>query len=117
MEKLKGLKIEEDEIMISFDIEALFPSVPREYAYKLLVEWIDSQNISNQEAELCARLVKLVLDQRWLQFWGEIFSLVDGLFIGNSLSSILTEAWRSKWGKKVGFQEHGCGMSSIFLQL
>ncbi len=68
------MKIEEDEIMISFDIEALFPSVPRDDAYKLLVEWIDSQNISNQGAELCARLVKLVLDQRWLQFRGEIFS-------------------------------------------
>ncbi len=60
--------------MTSFDIEALFPSVPKDDAFKLLVEWIDNQSISDQEAELCTRLVKLVLDQRWLQFRDEIFS-------------------------------------------
>jgi len=35
--------------------------------------------------------VKLVLDQRWLQFGEKIYRQKDGLFIGNSLSPIFTE--------------------------
>jgi len=90
-DNVQNWKLRDDERLVSFDVEALFPSIPVQEAYDLCAEWIESQNISDDKAMKCTKLVKLVLDQRWLQFGEKIYRQKDGLFIGNSLSPILTE--------------------------
>jgi hypothetical protein len=93
VQKLKGITIEEDEVLVSFDVETLYPSVPVGESSVLLKEWIMGQNISNREAELCCRLVDIVLEQRWIQHDELLLLLQEGLFIGSSLSSILSEVF------------------------
>jgi hypothetical protein len=90
---LQQVEIGEDEIMISFDIEALFPSIPMEEATLLLKEWICDQNISDKEAALTSGLVDIALKQRWLQYEDKIMKQRDGTFIGNGLSSMITEVF------------------------
>ncbi len=40
VQKLEEVTLEEDEIMVLFDVEALYPSVPVEESSLLLKEWI-----------------------------------------------------------------------------
>jgi hypothetical protein len=93
IEKLKQEEIGEDEMMISFDIEALFPSIPMEEATLLLREWICDQDIPDKVVMMVSGLVEIALGQRWLQFEDRVLEQMDGTFIGNGLSSIITEVF------------------------
>jgi hypothetical protein len=75
--KLKEEEIKEDEIMISFDIEALFPSIPMNEATVLLSEWICDQDIPDGEVMLISGLVDIALKQRWLQFEDRILKQME----------------------------------------
>jgi hypothetical protein len=99
-DKLRNEKLTENEQLISFDVESLYPSVPVEESVKLLSEWIIGQDISDVDAQLYVRLVKLVMNQRWLEFEGKIYIQKEGLFIGNSLSPILAEVFMGNLEKK-----------------
>jgi hypothetical protein len=68
----------------------LFPSRTMKI---FITVWICEQNISDKEVDLTTKLVDVVLGQRWLQFEEQIWEQNDGLFIGNGLSSMLTEAF------------------------
>lgn len=49
-ERLNGMAMEEDESLVSFDVESLYPSVLVEEAFVLYKEWIETQDISDLEA-------------------------------------------------------------------
>lgn len=92
-EKLKDIDLAENEVLVSFDVEALFPSIPIKKAFERFVGWLEEQDISDDEAVLYADLTELVLGQRWFEFDGKIYQQKKGLFIGNPLSSIITEVF------------------------
>jgi hypothetical protein len=89
--EIDGMRIYEDEILVSFDVEALYPSVPVEEAFEKFKEWVDSQDVSDDEAELIISLMRIVLSQRWLEFDETIYEQLEGLMIGNPQSSKLAE--------------------------
>lgn len=110
-----GVEIKDDECLISFDIESLFPSIPVEEAFELCKEWIEWQDISDDEVHLYIELMRIVLDQRIFEHEGVLYKQLEGLFIGNNLSSIITEVflgsievkyreepwWPKKWTRYV----------------
>jgi hypothetical protein len=98
---LKQEKILDNEMLVSFDVEALYPSVPVKEAFELFTEWINEQDISDIDAQQYIKLMRLVLDQRWLEFEGEVFKQKEGLFIGNALSPILAEIFMGKMEEKI----------------
>lgn len=69
-------------------------------AFRDLKAWIESQNISDEDVELCVGLTEIIVKRRWIEFEGEIYEQVDGLFIGNPLSQILTECFVGGLEKK-----------------
>jgi len=91
--EMNGFEIADHEVLISFDVEALFPSVPLEEAFSMCKGWIDSQGISDVEAAKYVGLMELVLSQRVFEFEGLLYKQLEGLFIGNNLSSIITEVF------------------------
>lgn len=98
---LENVKLQPDEILVSVDVEALYPSTPVEEAYIFLSEWITEQGIPDEKVEVYKRLVRLVLDQRWVKFKGQIYKQKEGLFIGNSLSPILSEVFMGSLEKSM----------------
>ena len=90
-----------EEFIVSFDVESLYPSVPVEDAFILYSEWIEQQDISDVDAKLLIRLMRIVLDQRWLEYQGKIYSQKEGLFIGNALSPILAEIFMGSIEKSI----------------
>jgi hypothetical protein len=103
-EKLSSEEISEDEQLISFDVEALYPSVPVDESIGLFSDWINEQDISDVDAQLYVNLLRLVMQQRWLEFEGKIYKQKEGLFIGNALSPILAEIFMGKLEEKA--KEH-----------
>ena len=95
VEKLKTVEIQEDEEMVSFDVEALFPSVPTTEALNEINNWVDSQQISDKEAEKFFELTKICLNQSYLQWRGKIFKQSTGLSMGNSLSPLAANVFMS----------------------
>jgi Reverse transcriptase (RNA-dependent DNA polymerase) len=106
LEKMKDLKIWEDEELVSFDVEALYPSVPIDGAIKAISNWADEQNISDETAEKLVELSKICLNQSIFKWNDKYFRQTSGLSIGNGYSSFAanvfmceleTEASREKW--------------------
>jgi hypothetical protein len=46
---------------------SILPCFALKISQTLNMEWIIGQNISDREAEICYRLVDIVLEQRWLK--------------------------------------------------
>jgi hypothetical protein len=100
-EIITSLDINANERMKSFDVQALYPSVPLMEALEEFETWAGAQEIEQNEKDLCIRLVKLVLEQRWLMFDDQIYTQMEGLFIGNPLSPILAELFMGKLENKM----------------
>jgi predicted GIY-YIG superfamily endonuclease len=98
---LTSLRIGEDEIIASYDVQALYPSVPVNDSFEEFKDWTDSQEIGNDEKEICKRLMQLVLEQRWFTFNDKIYTQREGLFIGNPLSPILAELFMGRLEKEM----------------
>ena len=63
IEAMKDLTVEEDEVLVSFDVESLFPSVPTEEALKNISSWLNDQDIADIDAAKFLELSKIHL---WL---------------------------------------------------
>lgn len=87
--------IYDDEEMVSFDVKALFPSIDEKKAVMLLKEWVSSQDISDQKAEMLCAMIDIVVSQKYFQFDKKIYQQVEGVSIGCSLSPWLAEIFMS----------------------
>lgn len=93
---MNEVKIEENEEMISFDVQALYPSIPEEESTLLLKEWICDQEISNKQTEMLCDLLDIVVNQKIFQFDGKFYKQLEGVKIGGTLSSWQAEIFMSK---------------------
>lgn len=93
---LEELSIEDDEEIVSFDVKALYPSVPEESALEHVREWIEGQDISDNECIKLTSLLEIAVSQKYFQFNNKIYVQESGLAIGDSLSGIIAEVFMSK---------------------
>lgn len=93
-------EINENELMVSFDVTALYPSIPEKEATLYLKEWISSQDISYKMVELCCELLDIVVSQRIFQFNNVLYQQLEGVKIGGSLSSWQAEIFMSRMEMK-----------------
>lgn len=94
--KLKDLVLEKDEIMISFDVESLFPSIPVEEGLIALEEWLTKCGIDNNKKEAYVAAAKLCLDDSYFQFRGQFYKLLKGTSMGNPISPLIANLVMSK---------------------
>ena len=95
VDKMKDEKLEEDEDMASFDVVALFPSVPQEEAmeivYELMNEDIDLEKRTKWKPDSIMKLMKICVSTTYFTFRGKIYQQVDGLAIGAPTSGFLAD--------------------------
>lgn len=94
--KLKDLALDDDEIMISFDVESLFPSIPDRDSLVALDEWLTKCDIEEQKREVYISVAKLCLDDSYFQFRGVFYKLLQGTSMGNPISPLMAELVMSK---------------------
>ncbi|XP_055388054.1 uncharacterized protein LOC129616456 [Condylostylus longicornis] len=105
IEKTKGLKIGPDELMVSFDVQALFPSVPVKEALEYLKVWLSTQageteNWNNKVKEY-HKLARLCMEENYFEFRNEMYRTTSGVSMGNPLSPFIAELFMSKLEKRM----------------
>lgn len=87
-------QIEEDEIMVSFDVKALFPSIPINEAVNRLESWLKQQHEGPQwsaKIKQYIRLTKLCMEENYFTFREGYYKQLKGAPMGNSLSPFISE--------------------------
>ncbi|EFA11664.1 hypothetical protein TcasGA2_TC008528 [Tribolium castaneum] len=93
--KVKDITLHEDELLVSFDVSSLFPSVPIPQTLTYLKD-LEQQVINEyiQFTELCMK-------QNIFQFSGKFFEQQEGTAMGNSLSPFLADLLMSRFEKNL----------------
>ena len=96
-----------DEIMVSFDVTALFPSVPVKEAMILLEDWLLQQksNISwKVKVRSYLKLARLCMEENYFTFRGNFYKQTKGAPMGNPLSPFLCELFMANLEEKLDQQ-------------
>lgn len=101
VERIVNQKILEDEVMISFDVVSLFPSIPKEVIKEQMIQFINQQELEENKKKTLIELLLLCLRQNYFGFRNKIFRQVDGLAIGNKLSPLLSEIFMMNLEKSI----------------
>ncbi|XP_037942439.1 uncharacterized protein LOC119675315 [Teleopsis dalmanni] len=93
LEKLKHIKLEDNEILISFDVISLFTNIPTNLATKIILEkWDIIKNTTNISKAKFSRILDFCLkDNNYLIFDDQIYQQVFGMPMGNPLSPTIAD--------------------------
>ena len=84
--KLEEVTIEEDEVMVSYNVKSLFTSVPIDEAYAAIEKIIRADDgvkkQTGMEADAILKLLKLCMTMTNFRFRNKHYALVDGLRMG-----------------------------------
>src|SRR5262249_28416694 len=80
---------QEDEIMVSFDISSLYPSIPIEKTILLVESWLKENQTEKAKVEMYMDLLKLCTRNSFFQFENRFYDQVEGLGMGNPLAPFL----------------------------
>lgn len=97
IDKIKGLTLEDGEILISFDVTSLFPSVPVNITLKYLEELLVVNNIDKTKIKEYIKLTSLCMSQNCFQINNRFFEQHEGTAMGNSLSPFLANLFMSRF--------------------
>ena len=99
-EMIKDLRVENDEILVSYDVTALYPSVPQDEAIELVYEKMrndkDLYKKSTMSAENIIKLFKLCVQKTYFVFNKKIYIQINGLAIGASTSGFAAEIFMER---------------------
>ena len=91
--KLTPIKVEEDESIISFDISALFTSVPVEESITLILERLEADLTLSDRTSLSPQqamdLLRMCLTTTYFKYDGVFYSQIEGAAMGSLVSPIV----------------------------
>ena len=97
MEHLKGIQLGPDEVMVSYDVRALFTSVPIQSALevieKLLKEDPDLQNRTTMSTKHIMDLLNFCLGSTYFTYRGKFYEQVEGAAMGSPISPIVANCY------------------------
>jgi len=99
VEKIKNLVLDDDEILISFDVESLFPSVPVDKALLAMDEWLTQSVVELKEKEAYLSIANLCMTDSYFQFRDKCYKLNFGTSMGNPISPLIADLFLSKLEK------------------
>ena len=99
-QKIKDLTVEDDETLVSYDVEALYPSVPQsesiDIIHQLMTADTELDKKTTMSAENVIRLFRQCVHTTYFAFNKELYKQVDGLAIGASSSGPTAELFMEK---------------------
>ncbi|RXF66922.1 hypothetical protein EKK70_17895, partial [Desulfovibrio sp. DS-1] len=81
----------------SFDVTALFPSIPVNITINFLNEWLIDLKIETNKIKELVDSTKLCMSQNVFQFQNQFFEQIEGTAMGNPLSPFLAEIFMSRF--------------------
>ncbi|VDP89617.1 unnamed protein product [Echinostoma caproni] len=95
LERIKGLTIEPDEVMVSFDVTSLFTNKPKQMAIESIRHLLSNdQNLQLRTKLSVDEIVKFVelCMETYFQFRGKVYQQIQGTPMGSPLSGLLADA-------------------------
>ena len=90
--RLTELVLQDDDVMVSFDVIAMFPSIPVHLACALVMDrWPDIKIFAPMTKDKFKEILEFCLTSGYCMFEGHFYEQKNGLAIGSSLSPIVAE--------------------------
>jgi Reverse transcriptase (RNA-dependent DNA polymerase). len=96
IKKKLEVKVESDNMLVSFDVISLFPSIPLEKVLISLEKWLTSLTFSKFETSEYEQLTKLCIFHNAFKFGEKFYIQNNGLAMGNPLSPFLANLFMSE---------------------
>ncbi|KAJ8956538.1 hypothetical protein NQ318_019261, partial [Aromia moschata] len=101
IDNIKNIQLQEGEILVSFDVCSLFPSVPIPQTLDYLRELLELNGLDDRIIKEYIRLTSICMNQNCFQYNGEYFQQHEGTAMGNSLSPFIANLFMSKFETEV----------------
>nr|VZH99619.1 unnamed protein product [Spirometra erinaceieuropaei] len=94
LERLKGMRLNEDEVMVSFDVTSLFTSIPHWLAVETVGELLERKYDETSESVKWRHLIQLLKFclKTFFTFGGRVYEQIKGTPMGSPLSGFIAEA-------------------------
>ena len=93
VEKIKGFKLQEDEVVTSYDVAALFTSIPPDVAIQVVRNRLESDQTLQERTKLSVdnlvELIELCLKTTYFSFGGKFYAQVHDGAMGSPVSPIV----------------------------
>ena len=103
-ETIKDLRVEEDETLVSYDVEALYPSVPQLEAIDIFHQlMLNDPNLSSKTTMTANNIIilfKICVKTTYFMFNLQLYKQINGLAIGASSSGFAADLFMEKLEKK-----------------
>ena len=101
MEELKNMNIEQNDVLVSFDVKSLFTKVPVDEAIDTVCDKLREDTTLTERTDLSvdsiSKLMKLCFDCTYFQWQDEIYAQQEGAPMGLSLSVCIANAYMEKF--------------------
>lgn len=95
VDKLKNLEVRRGEILVSFDVTALFPNVPVPDALRSLRRHLERKRAPINHIEAYLTVAEVCMNQNYFVFRGKFYKQTFGLSMGSKLSPLLADVFMS----------------------
>ena len=93
LESIKDMKVEDDEFIISYDVTALFTSIPIDTTINIIKKQVeedkDLQSRTNMTIKYICCLLEFCLKNTYFKFNGEFYEQKEGAAMGSPISPIV----------------------------
>ncbi|XP_055308425.1 uncharacterized protein LOC129572488 [Sitodiplosis mosellana] len=101
VEKIKNVVVNDNEIMISFDVASLFPSIPIKEALGDFRDYLETTNLKEEEKQVYRMVAKKCMDHNYFQFREKFYKVEKGTNMGNPISPLISEVFMSAFETKL----------------
>jgi hypothetical protein len=96
-QKLETQEIAEDEIMVSFDVVALFPSILIDTALEFMNDWLTTIRLEDEKRRSYMEVAECCMKLNYFMFRNEFYQQTTGTSMGNPLSPIIANIFMSRF--------------------
>ncbi|XP_062711417.1 uncharacterized protein LOC134289523 [Aedes albopictus] len=106
VEHLKDIELRRGEVLVSFDVTALFPNVPVNDALNSLQRHLERCRVPRHQIEAYLSVAEVCMNQNYFSFRGKFYKQTFGLSMGSKLSPLLANLFLSDF--EVGLEKERC---------
>ena len=102
---IEDIRIVEDEELVSFDVTALYTSLPISRTLSVVAELLEDEETpcvaTSLSSEQLVGLLELCLRSTYFSFRGQFYQLTDGVAMGSPVSSVIANIFMMNFEKSI----------------